>query len=91
MAQVGKEAMAEPYDLLLGRNTYNIFASSFAGAEPGNPAAEDVKAWTLEFRNCWASKRCQRRKGDARFDWRCCDKTASLISLVAPSKSTEFR
>jgi len=25
MAQVGREAMAEPYDLLLGRITYKIF------------------------------------------------------------------
>lgn len=39
MQQVGREAMAETYDLLLGRNTYNIFAASFSNAEPGNPAA----------------------------------------------------
>lgn len=42
MAQVGREAMAETYDLLLGRNTYNIFASSFSNAEPGNPAADKL-------------------------------------------------
>ncbi|GAA5444396.1 hypothetical protein Misp06_02582 [Microbulbifer sp. NBRC 101763] len=42
MEQVGKEAMAEPYDLLLGRNTYNLFASNFANVEPGNPAAEKL-------------------------------------------------
>jgi len=42
MMQVGREAMAENYDLLLGRNTYNIFASSFANAEPGNPTADKL-------------------------------------------------
>lgn len=46
MAQVGKEAMAEPYDLLLGRNTYNVFASSFASARPGNPAADRLNSAT---------------------------------------------
>jgi dihydrofolate reductase len=35
MEQVGREAMAETYDLLLGRNTYNIFASSWQS--PANP------------------------------------------------------
>ena len=41
MAQVVQEAMAEPYDLLLGRTTYEIFASSFAN--PGdNPTAEKL-------------------------------------------------
>ena len=39
MEQVGREAMAEPYDLLLGRKTYDIFASSFSNAEPDNPVA----------------------------------------------------
>lgn len=42
MAQVGREAMAEPYDLLLGCTTYDLFASSFSGAEPGNPTAEKL-------------------------------------------------
>ena len=42
MEQVGKEAMAEPYDLLLGRNTYEIFASSFADAPSDNPVAEKL-------------------------------------------------
>ncbi len=27
MQQVGREAMAEPYDVLLGRNTYDVFAA----------------------------------------------------------------
>ena len=39
MEQVGREAMAEPYDLLLGRKTYDIFASSFSNTEPDNPVA----------------------------------------------------
>ena len=46
MGQVGKEAMAEKYDLLLGRNTYEIFASSFANSEAGNPAADKLNQAT---------------------------------------------
>lgn len=42
MAQVGKEAMAETYDLLLGRKTYDIFSPSFSKAGPGNPAADKI-------------------------------------------------
>jgi len=32
MEQVQTEAMADPYDLLLGRKTYETFASSFSTA-----------------------------------------------------------
>lgn len=39
MEQVGREAMAEPYDLLLGRNTYDLFASSFENADANDPTA----------------------------------------------------
>ncbi len=42
MEQVGREAMAEPYDLLLGRITYEIFASSFANPAIDNPTAEKL-------------------------------------------------
>lgn len=42
MEQVGREAMAEPYDLLLGRATYESFASSFANSGNGNPTAEKL-------------------------------------------------
>ena len=42
MEQVGREAMAEPYDLLLGRTTYEIFASSFASSAGDNPTAEKL-------------------------------------------------
>lgn len=42
MEQVGREAMAEPYDLLLGKTTYESFASSFSNAGNGNPAAEKL-------------------------------------------------
>ena len=42
MEQVGGEAMAEPYDLLLGRNTYEVFASSFADSPSDNPVAEKL-------------------------------------------------
>ncbi|WP_282607026.1 dihydrofolate reductase family protein [Pelagibius sp. Alg239-R121] len=37
MAQVGREAMAAPYDLLLGRKTYQLFAPHFAPAGDANP------------------------------------------------------
>lgn len=38
MAQVGLEAMAEPYDLLLGRTTYDIFARAHgSNIEDGEP------------------------------------------------------
>jgi dihydrofolate reductase len=41
MAQVTREAMAEPYDLLLGRTTYEMFASSFPNARD-NPVANTL-------------------------------------------------
>jgi len=36
MEQVMQEAMAEPYDLLLGRATYEIFSAHFANTENDN-------------------------------------------------------
>ncbi len=42
MEQVEREAMAEPYDLLLGRITYEIFASSFANSAIDNPIAKKL-------------------------------------------------
>ncbi|MEM1254746.1 MAG: dihydrofolate reductase family protein [Cyanobacteria bacterium P01_H01_bin.21] len=39
MTQVMREAMAEPYDLLLGRTTYDMFASTFPNAGDDNPVA----------------------------------------------------
>ncbi len=42
MAQVGREAMAESYDLLLGRITYELFASSFADSNNDNPVVEKL-------------------------------------------------
>lgn len=45
MEQVMREAMAEPYDLLLGRATYEMFAGDFAGADK-NPVAEKLNAAT---------------------------------------------
>ena len=41
MEQVSQEAMAEPYDLLLGRTTYELFESSFANSDD-NPIAEKL-------------------------------------------------
>ncbi len=34
MAQVGEKAMAEPYDMLLGRRTFDNFSGAFAGEVP---------------------------------------------------------
>ena len=42
MEQVWREAMAEPYDLLLGRNTYDIFAAHFANADSSDPTARTL-------------------------------------------------
>ena len=39
MAQVDEEAMAEPYDLLLGRKTYELFAAHFSRAGDDNDEA----------------------------------------------------
>lgn len=46
MEQVQHEAMAEPYDLLLGRKTYEIFASSFSHAKP-----EEADSVTTKLNN----------------------------------------
>ena len=42
MEQVMCEAMAEPYDLLLGRTTYDMFAASFPNSSPDNPVASKL-------------------------------------------------
>lgn len=42
MEQVGREAMAEPYDLLLGRKTYDIFSPYFTSTEPDDPTAHTL-------------------------------------------------
>ena len=42
MMQVMQEAMAEPYDLLLGRKTYEIFAPNFQSAGDDNPVANKL-------------------------------------------------
>lgn len=42
MEQVMRFAMAEPYDLLLGRTTYDLFASTFPSAPSDNPVANQL-------------------------------------------------
>ena len=42
MAQVMEEAMAEPYDLLLGRTTYETFAAGFANSDARDPTAKKL-------------------------------------------------
>lgn len=43
MEQVQREAMATPYDLLLGRKTYQLFAPHFSGAGNQNPMNSATK------------------------------------------------
>ena len=40
MHQVGQEAMAEPYDILLGRTTYDMFAATWQKKSDDNATAE---------------------------------------------------
>jgi len=42
MEQVAQEAMAQPFDLLLGRITYDMFAASFLDADETNPVASKL-------------------------------------------------
>ena len=42
MMQVVKEAMSTPYDLLLGRTTYNSFADNFTNADTNNSIANKL-------------------------------------------------
>ena len=42
MRQVAREAMADPYDLLLGRTTYDLFAASMRDADSGNATAQQL-------------------------------------------------
>ena len=42
MAQVGREAMAEPYDVLFGRNTYDMFAAHAGADHPMNSLTKIV-------------------------------------------------
>ncbi|NOX83890.1 MAG: dihydrofolate reductase [Alphaproteobacteria bacterium] len=43
MEQVAKEAMAAPYDILLGRKTYELFAPHFSTAGDENPMNSATK------------------------------------------------
>ncbi len=45
MSQVGREAMAQPYDMLFGRKTYDLFAGHWPDVE-GDPAADMMNAAT---------------------------------------------
>ncbi len=42
MEQVGREAMAEPYDILLGRTTYDLFASHHGDPDRDNATGEKL-------------------------------------------------
>ncbi len=44
MEQVGREAMAEPYDMLFGRKTYEMFAGHWPEVDPEDPAAARMNA-----------------------------------------------
>ena len=54
MELVGKEAMAEPYDVLFGRNTYDVFAAHAADDHPmydSNKFVVTSKQETLAWNN----------------------------------------
>ena len=63
MSQVREEAMAAPYDLLLGRKTYELFARHFSSAGDDNPEAMRLNDATkhvatntlpdLDWHNSW--------------------------------------
>jgi len=44
MAQVMQEAMSAPYDLLLGKTTYDLFAASFIGSGNESPVATKLNS-----------------------------------------------
>ena len=46
MEQVMREAMSAPYDLLLGRTTYELFEASFASSSVNNPVTEKLNSAT---------------------------------------------
>ncbi len=46
MEQVSKEAMSEPYDMLFGRKTYDIFASHWPENSSGDPLGQMMNAAT---------------------------------------------
>jgi dihydrofolate reductase len=46
MKQVLQEAMSEPYDLLLGRKTYELFAPNWSKAPADNPVAIKLNSAT---------------------------------------------
>ncbi len=70
MAEVMGEAMSTPFDLVLGRKTYDIFAAVWphaaddAGAKPSNDARKHVASRSrpkLDRRNSRSSKDTPRR------------------------------
>ncbi|WP_421723520.1 dihydrofolate reductase family protein [Bauldia sp.] len=44
MDQVRVEAMADPYDMLFGRKTYDMFAAYWSNADESDPAAQRMNA-----------------------------------------------
>jgi dihydrofolate reductase len=46
MEQVSRESMADQYDLLLGRNTYDVFATHLGSAQASDPVAQRLTAAT---------------------------------------------
>jgi len=51
IAQVGEEAMNEPYDLLLGRKTYELFATNNAEESGSNPLNNYIKYVVTSSKN----------------------------------------
>lgn len=54
MENVGEVAMSQPYDVLLGRNTYDLFAPSFSGSDSLLDRATKYVVSSQPIENPWA-------------------------------------
>ena len=80
MEQVGREAMAEPYDLLLGRSTYDVFAANHTDSGKGNSAAEMLTK----------AKKYVVTSGNEKLEWENSEKiTGDIVAQINKLKQQE--